>query len=250
MTNDTRHGAEQEKHEESVFEDRKYLELIYSEKRKPKTDYPARLAAHLRDDWYGGTGTLLDIGCGRGDMLKALFDAKFTVAGVDLSPVSAETCKPHPVRIADLEKDELPYATASFEYVFSKSVIEHLRNPMPFLKEANRVLAPGGTAVIMTPSWMHNNWGPFYIDSTHVTPFTAPSLRDAMEMAGFSQVRVIHFYQLPFLWKKPWLVPIIRLLAALPLRYRPMYEINLPPKLNTLFRFSKEVMLLAIGNKS
>lgn len=249
MANDTRNDAEQEKHEEGVFEDRKYIELLYSEKRRPKTDYPARLAAHLRDEWYGGTGTLLDIGCGRGDMLKALFDAGFNVAGVDLSPVSAESCKPHPIRIVDLEKDELPYATASFEYVFSKSVIEHVRNPMHFLKEAYRVLEPGGTAVVMTPSWMHHGWGPFYLDFTHVTPFTLPSLRDAMKIAGFTKVRVFHFRQLSFLWKYKWMNPVISALASLPLRYRPMYDVNIPLPLNNLFRFSKEVMLLGIGQK-
>jgi len=234
---------------ENIFEDRKYIELLYSEDRRPQSGYPARLATHLRDHWYGGTGSLIDIGCGRGDMLKALFAAGYTVAGVDLSPVSVEVCKPHPVFIANLEKEALPFSEASFDHVFSKSVIEHLHNPMPFLKEALRVLNPEGTAVIMTPSWVHTKWGPFYLDYSHVTPFTLPSLRDAMNMAGFRDVRVIHFRQLPFLWQFPWLKPLIDMLSTLPLRYRPMYESRLSTKMNTLIRFSKEVMLLGIGRK-
>lgn len=144
MLDDTKKDAVEDKHEKSVFENHKYIELIYSEKRRPRTDYPAKLAAYLRDEGYGGTGTLLDIGCGRGDLLKALFDAGFSVAGVDLSPISAELCEPHQVRIANLEKDELPYPSASYKYVFSKSVIEHLQTPIPFLKESYRVLTPGG----------------------------------------------------------------------------------------------------------
>jgi SAM-dependent methyltransferase len=249
MTNDTREDAPREKYEESVFENQEYLEVIYNEKRRPKTDYPAKLAVHIRDKWYGGTGKLLDIGCGRGDNLKAFSEVGFSVAGVDLSPLSIEACRPHPVRVANLEMDKLPYRTASFEYVFSKSVIEHLHNPTLLLKEANRILTPGGTAVIMTPSWIHNRWGPFYLDYTHVTPFTLPSLRDAMNIAGFTNVRVLHFRQLPFLWRYRWMEPVFSALALVPIPYYPMYDINLPLSLNKIIRFSKEVMLLGVGNK-
>lgn len=238
-----------DKKADSLFEDSSYIDHIYDEARKPKSHYPAQLAAHLRDSWYKNTGSLLDVGCGRGDMLSALFDAGYSVAGVDLSPTSIESCKPHPIKIANLETEPFPYGDESFDYIFSKSVIEHLNQPLPFLKQTLRVLKPEGNAIIMTPSWIHNQWGPFYIDFTHVRPFTKPSLRDAMQMAGFKNVRVSHFRQLPFLWRHPWMTPAIQLLAQLPLRYQPMHEIKLPVKLNTLFRFSKEVMLIGIGNK-
>ena len=32
---------------------------------------------------------------------------------------------------------------------------------------------------MLTPSWRHTYWGPFFIDSTHVTPFTEASLHDS-----------------------------------------------------------------------
>jgi SAM-dependent methyltransferase len=235
---------------ESVFGDDKYLSVVYSEQRRPKTDYPAQLAAYLRDHVYRGTGRLIDVGCGRGDLMRAFCDAGFSVAGTDLSPISIEMCKPHPVKISDLEQDALPFAEGSFDFVFSKSVIEHLHKPMIFLKQALRLLSPAGTAVIMTPSWTHTAWGPFYLDHTHVKPFTAPSLRDAMLMAGFEDVRVVHFHQLPFLWRHPYLTPLVRVVAQLPVPYSPMNDVNLPRALNTLIRFSKEVMLMGVGRKA
>ena len=235
--------------EDNILEDSAYISELYSENRRPKNDYPDRLATYLRDQFYNGTGELLDIGCGRGDMLKSLHGAGYSVTGTDISPLSVDICKPHPVKISNLEKEALPFNNDSFDYVFSKSVIEHLHNPMSFLKQSLRILSPDGTAIIMTPSWIHHGWGPFYLDYTHVTPFTLPSLRDAMAMAGFENVRVIYFYQLPFLWRRPWLTPLVRIIAQLPLHYRPMYDTNIPPTLNTFFRFSKEVMLLGIGYK-
>jgi SAM-dependent methyltransferase len=234
---------------ESILEDEKYISVLYSEQRRPKNCYPEKLAAYLRDHHYNGPGSLIDIGCGRGDMLKALHSVGFTVTGTDISPVSIDICKPYLVKIANFENEPLPFDDNTFSNVFSKSVIEHLHNPMPLLKQSLRVLENEGTAVIMTPSWMHHGWGPFYLDYTHVTPFTKPSLYDAMVMAGFKDVEVIYFHQLPFLWKRPWLTPFIQLFAQLPLRYRPMYDTKIPLSLNKFFRFSKEVMLLGIGHK-
>jgi len=246
---DIKDNSNKQPDEDNIFKDEKYISFLYSNKRRPNSNYPDELAVHLRDHYFKSTGDLLDIGCGRGDMLKALFEAGFSVSGTDLSPVSIDTCKPHTVKVSNLEKDSLPFDDNAFDFVFSKSVIEHLHNPMSFLKQSLRVIAPGGRAVIMTPSWMHTRWGPFYLDYTHVTPFTRPSLRDAMVMAGYTNVKVVHFHQLPFLWKRPWMTPLVRAFAQLPLRYSPMHDVNLPQRLNTFFRFSKEVMLLGIGDK-
>jgi SAM-dependent methyltransferase len=46
----------------------------------------------------------------------------------------------------------LPFADGQFRCVYALSLVEHLLNPCRFLREANRVLAPGGTLVILTPN--------------------------------------------------------------------------------------------------
>ena len=47
---------------------------------------------------------------------------------------------------------ELPYPEGQFRCVYALSVLEHLLNPCRFMKESYRVLAPGGTLVILTPN--------------------------------------------------------------------------------------------------
>lgn len=235
----------------SVLENPAYLETTYSPERAPYGPYPGQLAKHLAERYFGQPGRLLDIGCGRGEYLHAFSALGYRTTGVDISPAAAALAGPgmHVVR-ADLETEPLPFPEGSFDCVFSKSVVEHLRSPVTMLAKARAALAPGGTAVIMTPSWVHTHWGPFYIDHTHVTPFTAPSLTDAMTLAGFVEVRTVHFHQLPFLWRMPALRPAIRLLAALPLPFRPlMPEAPWPDGLNKLIRFANEVMLLAVGRR-
>ena len=238
---------------DNVLKRSDYLTILYSDERRPQSDYPRKLAEYLKATSYGGrTGRLLDIGCGRADMLKAFAASGFDVTGVDISPDAVALCHPHPAAVVNLETDPLPFAPGSFDLVFSKSVIEHLHNPIPVLEKANAMLKPGGIAVIMTPSWMHHSFGPFYLDYTHVTPFTAPSLRDALKFSGFTNIEVKHFHQLPFLWRYPALRPLVQLCAQLPLPYAPMYDMSWqwPAGFNKFLRFSKEVMLLAVAHKA
>lgn len=227
-----------------------YIDVVYSDARRPRTGYPVQLASHLRTEYLTDTGRLLDLGCGRGEMLHAFADLGYQVAGVDIAPKVGEFCHPHEAHVVNLDGGELPFDAHSFDIVFSKSVIEHLQNPMPFLQMARNVLKPGGKLILMTPSWLHHGWGPFYLDHTHVTPFTMPSLRDVLTISGFEQTNILHFRQLPFLWKRPYLSPLVSAFAKLPLHYSPMYEMKYPwsDGINKLIRFSKEVMLLSVSS--
>lgn len=228
-----------------------YLKTFYSKEKRPYNDYPLKLASHITENFLKNDHkSLLDIGCGRGDQLKAFAEKGFEVSGCDYDEVSKEFCLPHEVQILDIENDRINKNDNSIDVVFSKSVIEHLNDPEKLLKEALRVLRPKGRAVIMCPSWIHMGWGPFYQDHTHVTPFTLPSLRDIMIKTGYVNVKVYHFRQLPFIWKYPYSEIIFRLIAKLPIPYSPMHEVSYNSELNKIVRFSKEVMLLATGDKN
>lgn len=120
---------------------------------------------------------------------------------------------------------------------------------MNCFNESYRLLKEGGVGIFMTPSWKHNSWEPFYLDHAHVTPFTKFSLHNAMAIAGFDDVKVLYLYQLPFLWKHPFLQFIPKFIASLPISYWPMEELKWPQSINKLIRFSNEVMLIAIGRK-
>jgi 2-polyprenyl-3-methyl-5-hydroxy-6-metoxy-1,4-benzoquinol methylase len=76
--------------DKNILKNKKYLNFLYSEKRRPMSNYPAQLAKHLRDHYYQGIDSLIDIGCGRGDMLKALSGIGFDVSGADISPASID----------------------------------------------------------------------------------------------------------------------------------------------------------------
>jgi len=227
-----------------------YLRVTYSEERAPYGPYPSQLGSHIYSNFYKRTGKILDIGCGRGEYLKTFSDLGLTPHGVDISPTALEYGHGFDVKVLNLEKEDLSYEE-EFDFVFSKSVVEHMRNPIALVESAHKNLKEGGVAVIMTPSWIHNYKAAFYIDHTHVTPFTKPSLRDMMEMAGFKEVKVYYFYQIPYLWKFPYLKFFSKLVSFLPIPYAPLNQVpwKTSNKINKFVRFSKEVMLLAVAKK-
>ncbi|MDB3944013.1 class I SAM-dependent methyltransferase [Candidatus Pelagibacter sp.] len=231
-----------------------YLSKIYSYERRPISDYPDKLAKYLCQKYIKKEkGKLLDVGCGRGDMLKAFKKNNFSVFGIDLSKESKEMCHPINVQNINLEDENFNYTEENFDIIFSKSLIEHLNNPINFMNSCKKLLSDSGCLVIMTPSWIHHGWGPFYLDHTHKTPFTLQSLRDLGSLAGFKNVKVEYFYQLPVVWRYSFFKIIARLVSFLKIPYLPMYEgltsIKWPNFLNKFFRFSNEVMLIAVCKK-
>jgi len=214
-----------------------YLRVIYSEKRRPYTSYPSKLCKYIVENYFKPNyETLLDVGCGRGEHLREFQNLGYQVRGVDLSNEAKELLKDVEVEIVDIEKELLPYENESFDVVFNKSLIEHLNNPENFMREASRVLKPGGRLVTMTPDW-ESVYKIFYEDYTHRTPFTKESLHDIHQIFGFKEVQVRKFKQLPVLWEYPWLNIFSKILYYF-------------PKSNIKFiKFSKEIMLLSWAEK-
>jgi SAM-dependent methyltransferase len=189
---------------------------------------------------------LLDIGCGVG--LQALaFSDNFLISGLDISDDAKELFasegKEIDLRRANLDKDIYPFESNSFDVIFSKSVIEHLHNTNHFLQEIFRLLKPSGKLILMCPAW-ETQYKNFYDDYTHVKPFTAIGLDAALNINGFKKVEVKQFYQLPLIWKYPFLAYISKIIALLPDRLKWKKGQRIIP--NKLVRFSKETMLLAV----
>tara|TARA_Y100000593_G_C4311446_1_gene338546 strand:- start:32 stop:715 length:684 start_codon:yes stop_codon:yes gene_type:complete len=220
----------------SIFK-KNYISTTYKNK---KTEYPKQFCNYLFSEFPKGS-KLLDVGCGNGDFTYELERLGFDVCGIDFSE---EHNLGNKFIKVDIQKDKYPFPDNHFDLVFSKSVIEHLTDPGFLFDEVHRILKPGGTFVCLTPSWKHSYKEQFYIDHTHVTPFTRHSLETLCELSGFEN-KCDYLYQLPFLWKYKFLLPFVRLFSLLPLPYRPFDKVKWPESFNKFIRWSKEAMLIS-----
>ena len=166
-----------------------YADYTYSSNRRPLTEYPMRLGTWLKENIFLKTGKIADFGCGRGDYLDVFSELGFEPYGLDISERVLDIDKHH-VKQVDFVNDKV-YISEKMDFIFTKSVIEHLHDPSHFLSKMLDTLKDQGKVVIMTPSWAHSYWGPFYIDHTHVTPFTKYSLRAALGLRMFKSFILI-----------------------------------------------------------
>jgi 2-polyprenyl-3-methyl-5-hydroxy-6-metoxy-1,4-benzoquinol methylase len=94
----------------------------------------------------------LDVGCGRGDLLRVLRDAwqPAALAGVDPIDWLADDLRTD-VDFRALPGEEIRQLPAA-DRVLLVEVIEHLEAPWSTLREAARLVAPGGWIVVSTPN--------------------------------------------------------------------------------------------------
>ena len=216
-----------------------YLKVVYDEKNRPYTDYPGKLCAYLFQLFHMRPGmTFLQAGCGRGEFLKHFMELGLDVQGVDISPESPKYQPNMDIRVSDIEKEGLPYPDGEFDIVYSKSLVEHFYNPEKYIKEAIRVLKPGGLLLTLVPDW-ESNYKIYFDDYTHHTPFTTVTLEDIYKISEFEEVNASRFRQLPVVWK----YPSLNLLCAFISPFVPVRTKN------KFFRWSRELMLMGSGRK-
>lgn len=102
--------------------------------------------------------TLLELGCGTGNLAHFLHTTGVAVIGSDIAQTAIDHARK---RYPDMEfrahcAEELPYEDGSFDIVMSFDVLEHLSNVDRHLQEARRVLKPGGHYLLQTPNKLSN----------------------------------------------------------------------------------------------
>ena len=136
-------------------------------------------------------GTLLDVGCGNGEFLSRIRSLGWRVYGVDPDPV-AVVCgqrlgfEVFTGTIFDVPQD------ACYDVITLNHVIEHVADPLDFLRECRSRLRPGvGKLIITTPNasslghrWFGKFWRGLEVPR-HFTIFSSSALRDCVKRAGF-----------------------------------------------------------------
>jgi len=147
-------------------------------------------------------GPVLDVGCGRGELLRLLSDSGIAASGIEVNPIAVEECRKNGLEV---EKGDAIAALArrpagSLGAVVALQVVEHWPPEaiFVFLREARRALAAGGVLIAETINvGSISAWKAFYLDPSHVRPVPAETLAFLAEAAGFTQTRIVYNAPLP-----------------------------------------------------
>ena len=151
----------------------------------------ARFEAHRRG------GRLLDVGFGAGAMLQVARDLGWEVYGLEMSALAVKQAKENGFENAALgDFLESPYPAGFFDVIVAVELLEHLRDPLSFLRQAARLLAPEGLFYATTPNGGGLSCRALGLDWSAVAPqehlhlFSEPSIRRALRAQGFEEVEV------------------------------------------------------------
>lgn len=163
---------------------------------------PVEIAERMRERYVGllaGRGPILDIGCGRGELLELLAAQGADVVGVDTDPGMVDDALARGLEIH--HEDAISYLArrpeGSLGAIVAIHVIEHLSvdQLVSLLELAATRLRPGGMFVAETPNpralaVLGNS---YILDPTHVWPMHPSLVTFLCESSGFHEIELRYY---------------------------------------------------------
>ncbi|MDX6270507.1 MAG: hypothetical protein QOD28_1730 [Acidobacteriota bacterium] len=152
----------------------------------------------------GRRGRFLDVGCGRGEVVRAAGERGWQAEGCDVSAEFVRyACEVNRVNAHAATLEQMRYPDNSFDAVTLVEVIEHLYEPAETMRELSRVVRAGGLVYLSTPNEesVYQSLGNLYYKARgrdwvvnlcptwnlyHVQGFSPRSLRYLLEHNGFA----------------------------------------------------------------
>lgn len=178
-------GPDGPAHHYVAFEDR--FRGSREEVRRRLADYVARFA---------DASNVLDVGCGRGELLDLLRDAGVSARGIDINPEMVEACRARGLNAdrADAVSFLASLPDQSLGGLIAVQVVEHLEpsSLVRLIELAHDKLKPGAPLVLETINVAC--WAAFFDsylrDFTHVRPLHPDTLRYLVQVNGFPDAEI------------------------------------------------------------
>jgi SAM-dependent methyltransferase len=148
----------------------------------------------VRDSKVGRSASILDLGCGDGELIRSLRAAGFeNVLGADPF-IEEDILLPNGVRVLKRRDNEME---GSFDLVMAHHSVEHMPDQLKAAQNLFRLTAPGGKCVVRIPtvdSWAWKKYGVNWVQldaPRHLYLHSRNSIEKLLEAAGFKMVRTV-----------------------------------------------------------
>jgi len=153
--------------------------------------------------FHPGATKILEIGCLHAHMLFGLRQWGYDVQGADICERSRQfAATAYDIRVHEGETPA-PEQESSYDVLIISHVIEHILDPVSFLRQAARFLAPDGIMIVETPGLDTPIYKLFKASYNMVRPpehisfFDARTLGKALEAASLAPVKTLTY---SYLW--------------------------------------------------
>lgn len=175
------------------------IELDYSKYAPTLDAYNNKTYEHeysvseIRRKYYGlisgGNKTsILDVGCGSGSFVDSCRNAKYDAYGCEIGTYKFRKSSKY---IYDGKLEDINFPTDNFDFVTAHDVVEHVEDPISFLKEIHRITKQSGKAFIEIPRFYHES-GKHHWKHEHIWMFDENHIEYACKEAGFIVDKINH----------------------------------------------------------
>lgn len=141
--------------------------------------------------------TILDVGCGWGNFLQVIKNSRLPYLGIDLSPMAVEICREKKLNCKEADLINLSkIKSQQYSAITFFQVVEHIKNPIDYLKAARKLLKKNGILLITTPNnqsplryLLGSHW-PVYNTPSHYFFYSKKSLERLLKAAGFNNFKI------------------------------------------------------------
>ena len=148
----------------------------------------------------GESGLVVDVGCGGGLFLKMLREHGLPVLGLESSHSAASVAwKRNRVAVIQGDLAKTPVERGAFAAVTMFHVLEHLHDPVSYLRSARDLLLPNGRLIVQVPNascWQFLMFGEYWngVDvPRHLVNYRQRDIENLLEYCGFEVLRRKHF---------------------------------------------------------
>ena len=175
--------------------------MTFENRFRPETTVRERQSDYL--ELLGTRKRVVDLGCGRGELLELLGEADVSAYGVDIDPDNVAVCREKGLEI--VEGDAVSHVEgleeSALDGIVASHLIEHLTPELLWrlITAAAEKLAEGGILILETPNPESLLAGSinFHRDPTHVRPIHPDTLSFLCESAGFRAVEIRRLAPVP-----------------------------------------------------
>jgi len=140
--------------------------------------------------------TLLDVGCGEGQLLQTARGEGWDAVGIDLSETAVRLCRERGLCVSLTDFFDSTLDHQRFDAIVMSELLEHVPAPAKFLKRAEELLAENGILYLTTPNFgslarriLGEAWS--VIHPEHIGYFERPTLRAmASEQTGLRELKI------------------------------------------------------------
>ena len=163
--------------------------------------------ASFAESVLGQPGKMLELGCGRGELLRGAANRGWEVRGIEMTEAFARIAREeHGIDIECVRVEEAEMLRESYDAILLAAILEHLYEPVQTLRRVREALRPGGLVFIDVPNEcsLMSRVGNAYMRARgtdwavnlsptfppyHVVGFCPMSLRQLLEREGFRLVQ-------------------------------------------------------------